>query len=81
MVSDQLRLWERETQRVEGQAAVLYQAFELPDYFYRCVEYAKQQGTWLYDDDRDSLVARQDGHEGMKGFIKEIKAQHQGGRG
>ncbi len=79
VVSDQLRLWERETQRVEGQGAVLYQAFERSEYFFQCVAYAKQQGTWLYDDDRDSLIARQDGHEGMKAFIKEIKAQHQAG--
>lgn len=73
VVSDQLRLWERETQRVGGQPAVLYQSFELPEYFYQCVEFAKQQGTWVFDDDRDTLIAQQDGHEAMKAFIKGIK--------
>jgi Transcription factor Tfb2 (p52) C-terminal domain len=49
VVSDQVRLWQADTQRVRAVPAVLYSGFESPGLWGGTNEKAKQLGAHLWD--------------------------------
>ena len=74
VVSDQIRLWQAETQRVQHFKAHLYDNFESEELFYKTAQQAKMLGTWLWQDDsRQRLVALSEGHDQTREFIRNNK--------
>lgn len=72
-VVDQIRLWERERNRLHFNSAVLYDKFPNMAAFQVVESYAKQTNVWLYsktDEKNLILVVKRDGHENIKAFIK-----------
>jgi hypothetical protein len=76
VVSDQIRLWQQELQRLSIHRAVLYSNFESPVLYRKTADFADRIGAQLYrDDDTQQLVARGEAHEQMKAEIKRLKQQ------
>lgn len=77
VVSDQIRLWERETQRLLVQPAILYKNFERNDLYLRTRDYVDKIGaSLLKDDSQRQLVAIPMHHDAIKAEIKKAKAQY-----
>lgn len=71
-VSDQIRLWEQERNRLAHFDAVLYEKFPNPDKFFLVVSYSKQIAVHLWSsEDKMVLVVRREGHDAMKQFISQ----------
>ena len=76
VVSDQLRLWQQDLQRLKWQNAVLYKAFESSELYRRTKAFAKGTGGILYsDDDTQQLLVVSFAHEDMKAEIKSAKSE------
>lgn len=75
VVADQIRLWQAELNRVVITDAVLYHQFEQDNYFASSATFARSRGLWLWDDGGTpgQLVARANGHDAMREYIKSIK--------
>ncbi|KIZ06628.1 RNA polymerase II transcription factor B subunit 2 [Monoraphidium neglectum] len=75
-VQDQIRLWERETQRVDMSPAFWYSNFEDVTLYERSRAFAQQRGVLLWDSaERQQMVVTQQGHTLVKEHIKLLKAQ------
>ena len=76
VVSDQIRLWERETKRLVAQPAVLYKNFERSGLYFRTRDFAKKLGAMLSDDEAErQMVGKPSSHDSVKMEIKKAKAQ------
>jgi transcription initiation factor TFIIH subunit 4 len=74
VVSDQVRLWQREISRLGAEPAVLYTKFEGADLFTRVAAYAdKTRSALVRDDVHKQLVAAASSHESVKAEIKKLK--------
>eukprot|EP00879_Flechtneria_rotunda_P023323 GHRR01024672.1.p1 GENE.GHRR01024672.1~~GHRR01024672.1.p1 ORF type:complete len:306 (+),score=114.27 GHRR01024672.1:880-1797(+) len=75
-VQEQLVLWETETRRVVSEAATLYNKFEDDELFLASSTHAQSLGLMLWVDNiTRSFAIKRLGHEAMRGFIVEYKAQ------
>ena len=71
VVSDQIRLWQAETQRVQHFKAHMYDSFESEELFHKTAEHTKLMGTWLWQDNQNQrLVAQSEGHDQTREFIR-----------
>jgi len=71
-IVDQMRLWERERQRINGQDAELYDSFATFDGFSAAVKFAQQNDWLLYqDDDKLILIVKEEGSDNMKEFMRQ----------
>ena len=74
VVSDQVRLWQADTQRVRHQKAVLYDSFPSPQIYQLAATFAQQQGWLLWKSDTQGrFVSQAVGHDQMRTYIKSIK--------
>ncbi|KAL3151427.1 hypothetical protein ABBQ38_012436 [Trebouxia sp. C0009 RCD-2024] len=74
VVSDQVRLWQADTQRVRHQKAVLYDSFPTLQKYGLAVSFARQHGWLLWqNDEQGRLVSQASGHDQMRTYIKLIK--------
>jgi hypothetical protein len=65
-VQDQIRLWERETQRVDMSPAFWYSNFEDVTLYERSRAFAQQRGVLLWDSaERQQMVVTQQGGSGI----------------
>lgn len=75
-VQDQVRLWERETRRVDDAPAFLYSNFEDATLFERSRAFAQQRGVLIWENaERQQMVVAQRGHTAVKEHIRQLKAQ------
>ena len=73
-VQDQIRLWERETQRVRLRGAYCYSNFEDAALFERSRAFAQQRGLLLWDSaERRVLVVAAEGHAAVREYIRSLK--------
>ncbi len=75
VVSDQVRLWQADTQRVRVSRAVLYDDFPSAQVFRMSAARARELGAWLWEDARGTgrLAVAAEAHEAMRDYIKSIK--------
>ena len=74
VVSDQIRLWQADMQRVSHQKAVLYDAFPAPQIYKLAATFAQQHGWLLWQNDAQGrFVSQADAHPQMREYIKSIK--------
>lgn len=74
VVSDQVRLWQADTQRVRHQKAVLYDSFPTQQVYRLAAVYAQQHGWLLWqNDEQGRFVSQAGGHDQMRTYIKSIK--------
>ena len=74
VVSDQVRLWQADTQRVRHQTAVLYDSFPTLQKYGLAASYARQHGWLLWqNDEQGRFVSQASGHDQMRTYIKLIK--------
>jgi len=79
VVSDSIRLWQRELRRMETEEAVLYKNFESPALYKQVTAFIVGIGADLcVDDAKKEVVAAATAHERIKDKIKELK-EHMGG--
>eukprot|EP00897_Mesotaenium_endlicherianum_P003507 jgi/Mesen1/3184/ME000184S02243 len=70
-VTDQIRLWEKERNRVGLAPAFLYDDFPAQDVFDTVVQHARDLGVLLWHDpDAKRLVVHQHAHDEMRNFIR-----------
>lgn len=70
-VSDEIRLWEAEQERVQTAPGVLLSDFQSQGGFDRVLSYAKDLGAALWSDrDRLRMVVTRDAYNSVKGFVK-----------
>jgi transcription initiation factor TFIIH subunit 4 len=70
-VSDQLRLWETDRNRVELEPAYFYDDFPTVSIYEAVVQHARELGGLLFEDASNRrLVVRADLHEDMRQFIR-----------
>eukprot|EP00271_Cylindrocystis_brebissonii_P011490 TRINITY_DN2930_c0_g1_i2.p1 TRINITY_DN2930_c0_g1~~TRINITY_DN2930_c0_g1_i2.p1 ORF type:complete len:134 (-),score=21.48 TRINITY_DN2930_c0_g1_i2:371-772(-) len=70
-VSDQIRLWEHDRNRVTSTPAVLYEDFQSEEMFAAMVAYARDSGGLLWQNPKQMrMVGRAELHEQMKTFLK-----------
>lgn len=70
-VSDQLRLWETDRNRVELEPAYFYDDFPTVSIYEAVVQHARELGGLLFEDASNKrLVVRADLHEDMRQFIR-----------
>ncbi|KAI8463783.1 MAG: transcription factor Tfb2-domain-containing protein [Monoraphidium minutum] len=75
-VQDQIRLWERETQRVGSVEGFWYSAFELAVLYERSHAFAQQRGLLLWDSpEKRQMVVTTAGHAAVKEHIRWLKEQ------
>lgn len=74
VVSDQIRLWEADARRVRLTPAVLYDQFDTAELFSASLAHARRRG-WVmwHDSERRRFLAKWEGHEEMRRFIREAK--------
>lgn len=74
VVGDQMRLWQTQMQRLRASSAMLYQNFIDVATWQASVNKARELNVWLFDNERSlQLVARAEGHEQMRSFIKSLR--------
>ncbi|XP_057864350.1 general transcription and DNA repair factor IIH subunit TFB2 isoform X2 [Cryptomeria japonica] len=70
-VTDQIRLWESDRNRVQLTSAYMYDDFPSEDVFESACTYARDVGGWLWDDTKHRrLVVRAESHQEMREFIR-----------
>lgn len=75
-VQDQIRLWERETKRVDLSPGYWYSNFEDVALFERSRAFAQQRGVLLWDSaEKQQMVVSAQGHGAVKEHIRQLKAQ------
>ncbi|GBF95756.1 general transcription factor IIH subunit 4-like [Raphidocelis subcapitata] len=75
-VQDQIRLWERETQRVALEPGYWYASFEDVPLFERSRAFAQQRGLLLWDSaEKRQMVVTLAGHAAVKEHIRVLKQQ------
>lgn len=75
VVSDQIGLWEWETQRLQARRGVLYSNFESKVIFDEFVAFVERSGFGLSVSRKDQCVAvPAEAHEACKAEIRRIKA-------
>lgn len=71
-VSDQIRLWETESNRVKYIPAYFYDDFPSMELFHSVCSYAQEKGGLVWQDDsKKRLVVRGDLHEEVRTFIRQ----------
>ena len=76
VVEDQIRLWQRELQRVTSATGVYYKNFEGEELYRQVLKYAEGLGAMLVKDDaKREFVAAVEGHNKIRDKIKEVKHQ------
>jgi len=76
VVADQIRLWQRELQRLDAQPGVLYKNFEGLDLYQRVAEFSEKLGACLLrDDSKREIVADALMHEQVRTQIKTVKKE------
>ena len=76
VVSDQVRLWQADTQRVRHDRAVLYDDFPSREVFAKSAARAHELGAWLWEDPgagMGRLAVLESGHDKMREYIRSIK--------
>jgi transcription initiation factor TFIIH subunit 4 len=74
VVADQIRLWQRDLQRVTHDAAVYYKNFEGEELYRKVVAYVVELGALLARDDmKKEVVARAEAHPKIRDKIKALK--------
>ncbi|KDQ17691.1 hypothetical protein BOTBODRAFT_29852 [Botryobasidium botryosum FD-172 SS1] len=81
-VQDQIRLWEREKNRVQADEGFLYTGFASQiDYEY-VLNYARQLDVVVWENaESRCFFGRADGHESIKGYVTRLRADANGGGG
>jgi transcription initiation factor TFIIH subunit 4 len=75
VVTDQVRLWEKELSRLQAQTATLYERFESAELYEGAVQHARQLGALLYhSDDKRQLAVASASHDAMRAHLRERKA-------
>jgi hypothetical protein len=75
-VADQIRLWQRELQRLSAEPGVLYKNWERPELYSAAADFAQRIGaSLLRDDARRELVATAAGHDQIRAEIRALKQQ------
>ncbi|CAD6259034.1 unnamed protein product [Miscanthus lutarioriparius] len=70
-VTDQIRLWETDRNRVEMIPSHLYEDFPSKEWFEQCCDYARDNGYLLWEDSkRMRLVVRGEFHPEMREFLR-----------
>ncbi|GAQ85685.1 putative Transcription factor Tfb2 [Klebsormidium nitens] len=70
-VADQVRLWERDRNRVQQSRAVLYEEFPSQERFAAVVDYARQVGALLWQNPIERRFVASDGrHDDIRAFIR-----------
>jgi transcription initiation factor TFIIH subunit 4 len=70
-VSDQLRIWETERNRVRFEEGVLYDGFVAEEGYKKALKYAQDNHVYIWGNmQKQLLMVTQEGHELMKPFIK-----------
>lgn len=70
-VSDEIRLWEAEQERVQTALGVLLSDFRSRDAFERVLSYANDLGGTLWSDgDRLRLIVAREAYDSVKGFVR-----------
>ena len=74
VVADQIRLWQRDLQRVSYKASVYYKNFEAEELYRRVVAYIEDLGALLSRDDvKKEVVATAEAHPKIRDKIKALK--------
>lgn len=74
VVSDQVRLWQADTQRVRHQKAVLYDSFPTQQIYQLAATFAQNHGWLLWqNDEQGRFVSQAGGHDQMRVYIKSIR--------
>lgn len=61
VVADQIRLWERDINRVQPCAAFMYDQFPSTEVFRKAIKYSQSIGIYLWDDGQSKIFARLEG--------------------
>ncbi|XP_051219942.1 general transcription and DNA repair factor IIH subunit TFB2 [Lolium perenne] len=70
-VTDQIRLWENDRNRVEMVLSHAYEDFPSKDMFEQCCDYARDNGFLLWEDAKKMrLIVRGEFHEEMRVFLR-----------
>ncbi|KAK1260257.1 hypothetical protein QJS04_geneDACA001909 [Acorus gramineus] len=73
-VTDQIRLWENDRNRVEMTLAHVYEDFPSKEVFEATCDFARDMGGLLWEDtDKKRLVVRGEYHQDMKDFLRRQK--------
>ncbi|XP_020525409.1 RNA polymerase II transcription factor B subunit 2 isoform X2 [Amborella trichopoda] len=73
-VTDQIRLWETDLNRVEMNLAHFYEDFPSMDIYEAACDYARELGGFLWEDSKKMrLIVRGEMHEEMKDFLRRQK--------
>jgi transcription initiation factor TFIIH subunit 4 len=74
VVADQIRLWQRELQRLSHYAAVHYKNFEGEELYRKIVAYVVELGALLVRDDvKKEIIAKAEAHPQIRDKIKAVK--------
>ncbi|KAL2619942.1 hypothetical protein R1flu_000147 [Riccia fluitans] len=74
-VTDQIRLWENDRNRVETTPSYMYKDFPTEETYEAVVNYARDIGALLWDDPAGQrLIGRAERHEDMRNFIRRQSA-------
>jgi len=70
-VTDQIRLWEQERNRVTYDKGVLYDSFPSKEAFEKVMQYAKDLGFFIWaNQEKKMLMVTDGGQDTMRQFIK-----------
>jgi len=70
-VTDQIRLWETDRNRVEMIPSHLYEDFPSKEWFEQCCDHARDHGYLLWEDSRRMrLIVRGEFHPEMREFLR-----------
>ena len=73
-VTEQVSLWEAESDRVQHQRAYLYGNFASPEMFALTLKFATDSGYMLWSNPEKQMVAcKHEAHSSMRDYIKSIK--------
>ena len=73
-VTEQVSLWEAESDRVQHQRAYLYGNFASPEMFALTLKFATDSGYMLWSNPEKQMVAcKLEAHPSMREYIKSIK--------
>lgn len=77
-VSDQIRLWALERNRVEFFSAIMYEDIETEEFVEEIARHAQSLRSLLHSDPKErKVVVKLSAHAEMKAFIKENKHRFQ----
>uniref|UniRef100_A0A0D3G1T0 RNA polymerase II transcription factor B subunit 2 n=1 Tax=Oryza barthii TaxID=65489 RepID=A0A0D3G1T0_9ORYZ len=73
-VTDQIRLWETDRNRVDMTLSHLYEDFPSKDMFDQCCDYARDHGCLLWEDAKKMrLIVRVEFHSEMREFLRRLR--------